>query len=42
MEEFDKQIKELLEKGLIRDTRTPHRSHAFMIRNHAKEKREKS
>ena len=39
---FDKQIKELLDKGLIRNTRSPHTSLAFIIRNHVEEKREKS
>ena len=38
IQEFDKQIKELLDKWLIRNTRSPHTSPAFMIRNHAEEK----
>jgi len=41
IEEFDKQIKELLDKGLIRNSKSPHTNPAFMVRNHAKEKRGK-
>ena len=39
IQEFDKQIKELLDKGLIRNSKSPHTSPAFMVRNHAEEKR---
>jgi len=39
IQEFDKQIKELLEKGLIQNSKSPHTSPAFMVRNHAEEKR---
>ena len=41
IQEFDKQIKELLEKGLIKNSKSPHTSPAFMVRNHAEEKRGK-
>jgi len=41
MQEFDKQINELLEKGLIQSSKSPHTSPAFMVRNHAEEKRGK-
>ena len=41
IQEFDKQIKELLDKGLIINNKSPHISPAFMVRNHAEEKREK-
>ena len=39
IQEFDKQIKELLDKGLIRNSRSPHTSSTFMVRNHAEEKK---
>ena len=39
IQEFDKQIKELLDKGLLRNSRSPHTSPAFMVRNHVEEKR---
>jgi len=42
IQEFDKQIKELLDKGLIRNSRSPHTKPAFMVTNHAEEKREKA
>jgi len=42
IQEFDKQIKELLHKGLIRNNKSPHTSPAFMVRNHAEEKRGKA
>ena len=42
IQEFDKQIKELLEKGLIQNSKSPHTSPAFMVRNHAEEKRGKA
>ena len=42
VQEFDKQIKELHDKGLIRNNRSPHTSPAFMVRNHAEEKRVKA
>ena len=41
IQEFDKQIKELLDKGVIRNSRSPHTSPAFMVRNHAEKKEEK-
>jgi len=41
IQEFNKQIKELLDKGLIRNSKNPHISLAFMVRNYAEEKREK-
>jgi len=39
IQDFDKQIKELLEKGLIQNSKSPHTSSAFIVRNHAEEKR---
>ena len=39
IQEFDKQIKELLNKGLIRNSKSPHISLAFIVGNHAEEKR---
>jgi len=42
IQEFDKQIKELLDKGLIRNSKSPLTSPAFMVRNHAEEKRGKA
>ena len=42
IQEFDKQIKELLDKGLIQNSKSPHTSPAFMVRNHAEEKRGKA
>jgi len=42
IQEFDKQIKELLDKGLIRNRKSPHTSPAFMMRNHVEEKRGKA
>ena len=39
IQEFDKQIKELLDKGLIQNSNSTHTSHAFMVRNLAEEKR---
>jgi len=41
IQEFDKQIKEVIDKGFIRDSKCPHTSPTFTIRNHAEEKREK-
>ena len=41
IQEFDKQIKELLDKGLIRNYKTPYVYPTFMMRNHAEEKEEK-
>ena len=41
IQEFDKQIKELLDKGLIRNSRSHHTNPTFMVKNHAKEKRGK-
>ena len=42
IQEFNKQIKELLDKRLIRNSKSPHSSPAFMVRNHAEEKRGKA
>ncbi|KAA3485339.1 RNA-directed DNA polymerase-like protein [Gossypium australe] len=42
IDEFDIQIKELLDKGLIEETTSPHSSPAFMVRNHAEIKRGKA
>jgi len=42
IQKFDKQIKELLDKGLIRNGKSPHTSPTFMVRNHAEEKRGKA
>ena len=42
IQEFNKQIKELLDKGLIRNSKSPHTSPAFMVRNHAEKKRGKT
>jgi len=42
IQEFDKQIKELLDKGLIRNNRSLHISTAFMVRNHVEQKRGKA
>ena len=41
IQEFNKQIKELLDKGIIRNRKSPHTSTAFMLRNHAEKKEEK-
>ena len=38
IQEFNKQIKELLDKGLIKNSESPHTGLAFMVRNHAEEK----
>ena len=38
IQEFDKQIKEILDKGLIRNSKSPHTSPTFIVRNHAEEK----
>ena len=42
IQEFDKQIKELLDKGLIWNSKSPHTSPAFMVKNHGEEKRGKA
>ena len=42
IQEFDKQIKELLDKWLIRNSKSPHTSSAFTVRNYAEEKRGKA
>ena len=42
IQEFDKEIKELLDKGLIRNSKSLHTSPTFIVRNHAEEKRGKS
>ena len=42
IQEFAKQIKELLDKGLIRNSKSPHAILTFMARNHAKKKRGKA
>ena len=39
--ESDKQIKELLDKGLIKNSRNPQTSPAFMVRNYVEKKEEK-
>ena len=39
IQEFNKQIKELLDKVLIRNNKSPHTISAFMVRNHAEKKR---
>ena len=39
IQEFNKQIKELLEKGLIRNSKSLYTSPAFMVRNHAQKKK---
>jgi len=41
IQEFNKQIKELLDKELIKNSKNPQTSPAFKVRNHAKEKRRK-
>ena len=41
IQEFNKQIKELLDKGLIRNSKSSHTSPAFMVRNHVEEKKGK-
>ena len=41
IQEFDKQIKELLDKGLIRNSKSPQTTPTFMVSNHAEEKGEK-
>ena len=42
IQDFNKQVKELLDKGLIRNSKSPHTNSAFMVRNHAEEKRGKT
>ena len=42
IQEFVKQIKKYLDKGLIRHNRSPHTSPAFIVRNHAEKKRGKA
>jgi len=42
IQEFDKKIKELLEEGLIRNSKSLHASLAFIVRNHAEEQRGKA
>ena len=42
IQEFDKQIKQLLDKGLIRNDKSHHTNPAFTVRNHAEEKRGKT
>jgi len=41
IQEFDKQIRELLDKWFNRNSRSPHTNPTFMLRNHAEEKKEK-
>ena len=41
IQKFNKQIKELLNKRLIRNSKSSQTSLAFMVRNHAKKKRGK-
>lgn len=40
-EEFDQQIKELIKVNLIRPSKSPHSSPAFMVRNHDEKLRKK-
>lgn len=40
IQEFDKQIKEHLDKGLVKNSKSPHINPAFVVRNHTEEKRE--
>ena len=42
IQEIDKQIKELLDKWLIKNSKSPHTIFAFMVRNIAEEKRGKA
>jgi len=42
IQEFNRQIKELLDKRLIRNSKNSHTKLAFMVRNHTKDKREKA
>jgi len=42
IKEFEKQIKEFMDKILVRNSKSPHTSSAFMVRNHAEEKSEKA
>lgn len=42
IDEFDVQIKELLNKKLIKETTSSHSSPASMVRNHSEVKREKA
>jgi hypothetical protein len=42
IDEFDIQIKELLDKNLIEETNSPHSSSAFIVRNHSEIKRGKA
>ena len=42
IQEFNKQSKKLLDKGLIRNSKSPHTSPAFMVRNYSEEKRGKT
>ena len=42
IQEFDKQIKELWDKGLIKNSKSAYTSLAFMVSNHAKWKRGKA
>ena len=41
IQEFDKQIKELLDKGLIRNSKSPYNSITFIVWDYFEEKREK-
>ncbi|PIN18725.1 DNA-directed DNA polymerase [Handroanthus impetiginosus] len=42
IDEFQKQIKELLKKGLIEEIKSPHSSHVFLVMKHSELKREKA
>ena len=42
IQKFDKQNKELMNKGLIRNSKSPDTSPAFIVRIHAEEKRGKT
>jgi len=42
IQEFNKKIKELLDKGLIKNSKSLHTNPAIMVKNHAEEKRGKA
>ena len=42
IQEVDNKIKKLLDTGLIENSKSPHTNLAFMVRNHAEEKRGKA
>ena len=41
IQEFDKQIKELLDEGLIKNSKSSHIGLAFMVKNHSNKEGEK-